>query len=100
MITSEDLSLAGRSRGASPQGSNDQPKPAQAENVAMMDLDDSSEPKASGSPSPGNGKSEDAAARRRIFQPIPPRSPTAGRSTEDEDLLNRPVPPTPRAKAP
>ncbi len=65
-----------------------------------MDPDDASEPRASNPPKSGNGKPEDAAARRRILEPIPPRSPTAGRSTEDEDLLNRPVPPTPRAKAP
>ena len=66
----------------------------------MMSPDDANEPGASNPPNPGNGKPADAAARRRSFEPIPPRSPTAGRSTEDEDFLNRPVPSTPRATAP
>jgi uncharacterized protein (TIGR00730 family) len=65
-----------------------------------MDLDDVNEARAGDSQSSGNGKREDTAARRRVFEPIPPRSPTAGRSTEDEDLLNRAVPSTPRANAP
>lgn len=65
-----------------------------------MDPEDANEPRAGDSPSSGNGKPEDVAARRRIFEPMPPRSPTAGRSTEDEDFLNRAVPPTPRAMAP
>jgi len=78
----------------------DLPEPAQAENVATMDLDDVNEARAGDSRGASNGKPEDTAARRRILQPIPPRNPTAGRSTEDEELLNRPVPSTPRATAP
>ncbi|WP_406696423.1 TIGR00730 family Rossman fold protein [Singulisphaera sp. Ch08] len=45
-----------------------------------------------------NGQSAEAA-RRRILQP-PLRVPQGSRATEDEELLNRPLPPFPQAQAP
>ncbi|MFO0907634.1 MAG: TIGR00730 family Rossman fold protein [Isosphaeraceae bacterium] len=52
-------------------------------------------PTVSGSPTRGG-----AEARRRIREPQAERATPGSRSTEDEELLNRVVPSTPRARAP
>src|SRR4051794_12769234 len=65
-----------------------------------MDRDDANDRQDRASPTSGNGSAADAAARRRLREPLPPRPPAAGRPTEDEEMLNRAVPSTPRAKAP
>jgi len=50
-------------------------------------------------PSYTNGLSAEAA-RKRVLQPPPPRDPPGRRQTEDEELLNRPLPAIPLARAP
>lgn len=62
-----------------------------------MDRVDSHEGRNQDSPSHTNGESVEAA-RRRLLQP-PPRPHPGSRPTEDEELLNRPVPPSPQASA-
>ena len=57
-------------------------------------------PNPTASPVPNSFENANQAARRRVLEPIPPRTPFSGSPTEDEQLLNRQVPANPRARAP
>jgi uncharacterized protein (TIGR00730 family) len=64
-----------------------------------MDRDEIDERTQDPSPSYTNGKIAEAA-RRRILTPVPPRVAPGFRATEDEELLNRPLPSLPRSRVP
>jgi uncharacterized protein (TIGR00730 family) len=67
-----------------------------------MDRVDPNEGRQRETPTPGtsNGNHHGAAARRRVLQPQEPPPDRAFKSTEDEELLNRVVPPIPRGRVP
>ncbi|HMB08883.1 MAG TPA: TIGR00730 family Rossman fold protein [Isosphaeraceae bacterium] len=70
-----------------------------------MDCDESNDEFREPSPSPltygnNNGHPAETVARRRIRTPVIAPSRSGGPATEDEELLNRLVPSSPRARAP